>query len=362
MGDATSKDNSDVVDETVKEPKAKPEWGGLTHHEVMNAAKADALVDDWTCIKAPPVNRLGLPSNERLPGLRYGASIEMRPLTMLNPCPCAGGVWTPPHADDGAELDASGLWHLPRDQYPRSAINGLPTPDLTILSHPPAYAPDFVPLSKKKENRASLDHRAQALSPQLRPTSDLAVSSTATGASADTRGGRSAGEGSGPTSGLPRWKRSRDSFMDMATAADMAPDKYFPGSEPYSIDYGCAKGFERAGPTNMFTARPGLRWKDTASWTALAVATPCPCALGTFSALKPPEARRVPQPPDGVFITPGLGALSQNAPAPWQGGSHTMLGSMGATSAVLALASTVILSAPRPLEVWQAPPSSGAFL
>merc|ERR1719327_1357586 len=95
---------------------AKKAMNALSMEEVMNAAKTDALQDDKTCVRGPP--------DIGLPGLRYGTSIEMRPMTMIMPCPCAGGVWNPPHADDGAELDATGLWHNPQDRWPRSAIAG----------------------------------------------------------------------------------------------------------------------------------------------------------------------------------------------------------------------------------------------
>merc|ERR1711924_356360 len=79
----------------------------------------------------------------------------------------------------------------------------------------------------------------------------------------------------------------------------------YPGSEPYSIDYGCAyEGTRRPNET------PGKRWADTPSWTAVAVATPCPCAYGTFSKFHGPKTSKIPPTPDSVLVNPSLGGLS----------------------------------------------------
>lgn len=294
-------------------------------------------MDDWSCIKGPPAQ------NQNLPGLRYGASIEMRPLTMLLPCPCAGGVVTPPHADDGAELDASGLWHDPQDRYPRSAIAGLPQPVISLLTHPPPFAPEVEPYDPDKKAKAAAEKAGEPTNnlpskpqgnlptsglPQASPTNMFAESTDGEGGAADHKG-------SIPLKGVQKARPFKESFI----LPDSLTKTYFPGSEPYSMDYGCAEAAKQS-PYQV----PGKRWKDTAMWTAVAVPTPCPCALGTFSTLQAPEANHVPPVPDSVFVTPGLGALSGTAAAPWQGNSSYLMGNMGASAVVLALASSALLS------------------
>lgn len=71
---------------------------------LFDAAGNYALKDDWSCMKGPPT------MNPALPGLRYGASIEIRPQLVVLPCPCAGGVRSKPIVDDGGVLGSSGLW------------------------------------------------------------------------------------------------------------------------------------------------------------------------------------------------------------------------------------------------------------
>lgn len=326
------------------EPPAPPLPAGITKDEVFNSAKEDAIVNDWGCVKGPPW------TNDRLPGMRYGASIEMRPLTMMLPCPCAGGVMTPPHADDGGQLDASGLWHEPQDRWGNSAIAGLPKPVLSMLTNPPPFAPDMEPYEHDKSGRWFPRPRAlpgagipgggpMVPGPGAMPSSGPRPEGPTALIAEPTEGGGTMPDRSGvvPLHGVQKAGALKGSFM----LPDMLTKTYFPGSEPYSIDYGCVEGGKTA-PYQL----PGKRWKDTPMWTAIAVPTPCPCALGTFSTFNQPEANHVPRPPDSVFITPGLGGLSQTGAAPWQGGTSYLMGNTGMIGAVLALASSALLTFP----------------
>lgn len=326
-------------------PAEPPMPEGLDKNEVFNAAKQDAIRNDWSCMSGPPMR------NPRLPGLKYGSSIEMRPLTMMLPCPCAGGVWSPPHADDGAELDSDGLWHEAQDTWGRSAVAGLPKPVLSMLTHPPPLVPDVDPskllghskppaaqaagpggglqqaagsLQQAAGNPGQMMPRPEQPIPAI-PTSELAVPSAASG-----------GPGQELISGAHDAKKGTAFFLPEAIT-----HTYYPGSEPYSIDYGCIEGIK----TSPYWT-PGKRWSDQPAWTAIAVPTPCPCALGTYSSFKEPRKNHVPPVPDSIFVTPGLGALSGTGAAPWQGGGSYLMGNVGMVGAVLAIVSASILTTP----------------
>lgn len=286
-----------------------------TQTEMFNAAKNDALRDDWQCMKGPPIG------NDRLPGIRYGSSIEMRPLTVVLPCPCAGGVWSPPHADDGAVMDASGMWHMPTETAGH-ATQGLKEPQFSIISAPPPRVPDIHPddypwWNKAKKNKQAAHH--------------------ATGASNSSMLART---------GLPG-QRKRHNKLGKHNKASFVTEifkTYYAGSEPYSVDFGCASAFH-----SKPSPSPGKRWADTPSWTAVAVATPCPCALGTYSTFNEPSTAHTPPAPDSTLVDPSLGGITAQQAAPWQGntGNYYMEGNVGAVGAALAIITAAFFTAPR---------------
>lgn len=58
------------------------------YKDILSAAERYALRDDVSCVRGPPGRR------PDLPGLRYGASLEIRPRLLMLPCACAGGART----------------------------------------------------------------------------------------------------------------------------------------------------------------------------------------------------------------------------------------------------------------------------
>jgi hypothetical protein len=88
---------------------------GIDREQFVRDAAKYALLSDWSCVRGPPSG------NQLLPGLRYGASLEIRPELVLLPCPCAGGTRAPPQANDEGALGAGGLWTawMPRTAKPR---------------------------------------------------------------------------------------------------------------------------------------------------------------------------------------------------------------------------------------------------
>mmetsp|Transcript_20086 Transcript_20086/g.36693 ORF Transcript_20086/g.36693 Transcript_20086/m.36693 type:complete len:501 (-) Transcript_20086:12-1514(-) len=417
---------------------------GIDMDEVMDAAKTDALEDDWACMKEHAWG------NDKMPGLRYGASIEMRPLTVVLPCPCAGGVWNPPREDDGARLDWTGLWHEPSEGH--GTIAGLPHPTLNMMAKPPDmemhhredlmedYQADLEKLQgqprpdlehqvsgtptrghlvvRDHEDRTDIDDERgvqdhpvesanQAIGQEMKElqskpraieTSELEISQSS------QRDGSTVHNTNRDTSGISRpssrhhdilvaaaakkrklttktpgivkqfasvsdtdharrrshqhhqfpHHRRKPSSRNVVASVNVAPEghppkmssfmisgeafeKYYPGSEPYAIDFGCAKGNMRDMMTRKW--KPGMRWKDVPGWTAIVVPTPCPCALGVFTRVQTPPVNHLPPTPDSLFVDPDLGGLTNANPAPWQGPNSTKLGSMAFAAVMMALLS-----------------------
>merc|ERR1719265_1539968 len=82
---------------------------------------ADLPRQDFECVGGPPDLDL------RLPGYRYGASSGIRPVVVLQPCPCAGGQWNAPTSDNMASLGVDGLWSFPKgwDEMAKKAAKNL---------------------------------------------------------------------------------------------------------------------------------------------------------------------------------------------------------------------------------------------
>ncbi|CAK0906511.1 unnamed protein product [Prorocentrum cordatum] len=103
--------------------------------------------------------------------------------------------------------------------------------------------------------------------------------------------------------------------------------KYYPGSEPYAMDYGCAKGPVSKAFDGI---QPGKRWWNSPKYGTVIVTTPCPCALGAWTGMQTgPQAR----PPashaeDRTFESPDK---AQEVPA-WQQPQSMSLSSCAAAS------------------------------
>jgi len=67
---------------------------------MLALASKKMLRDDWSCVRGPP------DAAPQLPGVRYGASLPMKPVLVTLPCPCAGGV-----AGDGVSVTEN-VWSV----------------------------------------------------------------------------------------------------------------------------------------------------------------------------------------------------------------------------------------------------------
>jgi len=65
-----------------------------------------AKVEDWSCVGGHPVNR------QAMPGYRYGLTTAIKPMLVVKPCACPGGVIQPPAEYTYGIRDSDGLWHV----------------------------------------------------------------------------------------------------------------------------------------------------------------------------------------------------------------------------------------------------------
>lgn len=248
---------------------------GVDKEEVLNAAARYALKDDTSCVRGPPK------LNPALPGLRYGASLELRPQLLILPCPCAGGVRTPAVSTDEGALESNGLWAT-------------------------AWVPP--------------------------------VAGGSTGAVAQP--GAPSSEAGAPAEPEPE---AATSFMFKAIGRALkgrlgGTPPYYAGSEPYSADYGCARGYRGGGLSRPL--EPGKRWWDTPRWAPLVIATPCPCALSTWAGLQGPSGGDSP-----IGSLQGTPADDSLAPLPqWQEEASPLLASASPVMASLAAGAPAPLS------------------
>eukprot|EP00930_Biecheleria_cincta_P087204 TRINITY_DN76454_c0_g1_i1.p1 TRINITY_DN76454_c0_g1~~TRINITY_DN76454_c0_g1_i1.p1 ORF type:complete len:302 (+),score=32.53 TRINITY_DN76454_c0_g1_i1:69-974(+) len=199
--------------------------------KLAQRASRDALVDDWSCARGPPKN-----NPDALPGLRYGASREIRPRLVILPCPCAGGQWNKPWSDSGGVLEPSGLWA------------NWKTPDLET------------------------DHQTASSSTSSSSSAGLPSSSPS-----------SSDVGSKQNEEATSFGMLTNAIKSVISDGDVRP-----GSEPYSADYSCAQGIQKPSlPPFMSEIYPGKRWSFQPDHSTLVVATPCPCALGSYTGLQP---------------------------------------------------------------------------
>ncbi|CAK0906512.1 unnamed protein product, partial [Prorocentrum cordatum] len=182
---------------------------GMDMKQLVDDAAQYALKDDWRCMD-------GSPSCGALPGLRYGASVEIRPRLLVLPCPCAGGQWTPPvaNSDDGI-LQADGLWaaRVPWRQQHRP-------------SHPAGTEEDWLEADGQEGNPVV----------SANPLMSIFSSFGAMGAKLGKQLRRLVAGTPRPTSMM------LGSIVGKQLRSLVGNPKYYPGSEPYAMDYGCAKG------------------------------------------------------------------------------------------------------------------------
>jgi hypothetical protein len=219
---------------------------GLDMEQLLDDARQYALKDDWRCMD-------GSPSCGALPGLRYGASVEIRPRLLVLPCPCAGGQWTPPvtNSDDGI-LQADGLWaaKVPWRQQ-----------------HKPAHS------AETEEEWLEEDSSAASANPLM----SIFSSFGAMGAKLGKHLRRLVAGTPRPTSMM------LGSIAGKQLRGLVGNPKYYPGSEPYAMDYGCVKGPVLKRLEGM---QPGKRWWNSPKYGTVIVTTPCPCALGAWTGMQ----------------------------------------------------------------------------
>ncbi|CAK0906509.1 unnamed protein product, partial [Prorocentrum cordatum] len=267
---------------------------GMDMKQLVDDAAQYALKDDWRCMD-------GSPSCGALPGLRYGASVEIRPRLLVLPCPCAGGQWTPPvaNSDDGI-LQADGLWaaRVPWRQQHRP-------------SHPAGTEEDWLEADGQEGNPVV----------SANPLMSIFSSFGAMGAKLGKQLRRLVAGTPRPTSMM------LGSIVGKQLRSLVGNPKYYPGSEPYAMDYGCAKGPVSKAFDGI---QPGKRWWNSPKYGTVIVTTPCPCALGAWTGMQTgPQAR----PPashaeDRTFESPDK---AQEVPA-WQQPQSMSLSSCAAAS------------------------------
>mmetsp|Transcript_1236 Transcript_1236/g.2819 ORF Transcript_1236/g.2819 Transcript_1236/m.2819 type:complete len:336 (-) Transcript_1236:37-1044(-) len=237
-----------VMLEQMKDMPAIPP--GVNKEELLEEVAKHTMHDDWSCAGGPP-KLMG----DELPGLRYGASLEIRPKLLVLPCPCPGGYFNKAWRDSSGSLQPSGLWA----KWPKPEVEDVHT-SLPPLFHDGSGSPSGAD-SQVTPQQASSPHDASK--------SDSSFTSNShddkTPLSFNAMGVDIAGR--------------------LATAAGIG-GLYHPASEPYSADYGCAKGFMKSnGP--LGDMKPGKRWWNMPDHSEVAVATPCPCMLGPYTNLQP---------------------------------------------------------------------------
>eukprot|EP00931_Biecheleriopsis_adriatica_P091098 TRINITY_DN64999_c0_g1_i1.p1 TRINITY_DN64999_c0_g1~~TRINITY_DN64999_c0_g1_i1.p1 ORF type:complete len:316 (+),score=58.70 TRINITY_DN64999_c0_g1_i1:136-1083(+) len=244
---------------------------GVDKDELFDAVKKYVLKEDSSCVKGPPET-----NDQNLPGLRYGASLEMRPKLLVAPCPCPGGVFNKAWKDASGELQPGGLWAT----WP---------------------SPKFEDASKAQQELEANSF------PSKETPSNFGLIGGALG----------------------------------GMAKDLLGETYHPGSEPYSADFGCAKGMTKGlGP--LGDVDPGKRWWNAPDHVILPLETPCPCALGMYTGLQDGVQKNI-----GKALTPASGAKGDDswgngdllAPpkvAKWQTLTGDLrLGSMGSLAVLL---------------------------
>eukprot|EP00439_Symbiodinium_sp_Y106_P081941 s323_g21.t1 len=261
-----------VMLEQMKDMPAIPP--GVNKEELLEEVAKHTMHDDWSCAGGPP-KLMG----DELPGLRYGASLEIRPKLLVLPCPCPGGYFNKAWRDSSGSLQPSGLWA----KWPKPEVE------------------DFVPkLDFRNAFRFSFQKQVQDVHTSLPPLFHDG-SGSPSGADSQVTPQQASSPHDASKSDSSFTSNSHDdktplSFNAMgvdiagrlATAAGIG-GLYHPASEPYSADYGCAKGFMKSnGP--LGDMKPGKRWWNMPDHSEVAVATPCPCMLGyTVGVPKVPE-------------------------------------------------------------------------
>ena len=61
--------------------ESNPSWVASDYHQ-----GGHVKLEDWTCAGGHPVNR------SSMPGYRYGMTNAIKPLLVIKPCACPGGV------------------------------------------------------------------------------------------------------------------------------------------------------------------------------------------------------------------------------------------------------------------------------
>ncbi|CAD7928888.1 unnamed protein product [Amoebophrya sp. A120] len=85
-------------------------------HTAEDVTKQHEKLNDWSCVAGKPMR--GFPDliGASLPGYRYGMTTAVRPLMIIKPCACPGGILQPPEEFKYGVRDTDGLWHVPADK------------------------------------------------------------------------------------------------------------------------------------------------------------------------------------------------------------------------------------------------------
>ncbi|CAD7924964.1 unnamed protein product [Amoebophrya sp. A25] len=87
-------------------------------HSGENDAESQhsVAVNDWSCVGGKPMKVFPDFLGMSMPGYRYGITGATRPLMIVKPCACPGGVLQPPMEYDYGVRDSDGLWHVKSDK------------------------------------------------------------------------------------------------------------------------------------------------------------------------------------------------------------------------------------------------------
>mmetsp|Transcript_13272 Transcript_13272/g.32437 ORF Transcript_13272/g.32437 Transcript_13272/m.32437 type:complete len:376 (-) Transcript_13272:256-1383(-) len=241
--------------------------------------------NDWGCAAGKPMKGVPDPVGVALPGYRYGMTTAIKPMVIVKPCACPGGVLQPPEEFSYGTRDSDGLWHVPAKQrfagfceVGTGGRRGRGRGGNAVAKKPTQMLHALLVDKGKCELLSGVRH----VRPGLRVVGDDTTSV------ADARN-YEAKEDPGSLWQLLVYHLSKRlsellSTPALSHAAPVAPTRansVLPaartafgftagaGSEPYAADYGCIKGPDARG------LDAGQR--QGAFWSTVVAETDCPC-------------------------------------------------------------------------------------
>ncbi|CAJ1451497.1 unnamed protein product [Effrenium voratum] len=241
----------------------------INKQEFFAEVEKKTMKDDYSCAAGPPKM-----NDEELPGLRYGASLEIRPKLLVLPCPCPGGVFNKAWRDSSGNLQPGGLWaHWPKPETEEHT-------SLPPLFHEPQPGSEGVGMDQL-QSKADLQSKTGNMKNKTGDMKNVKSSDLKKKVPSDTK------ELTSMVADKPNsFSAIGGALKGAAGSATGVGGLYHAGSEPYSADYGCLKGFKMSdGPVGGM--QPGKRWWNMPDHAEVAISTPCPCMLGAYTDLQP---------------------------------------------------------------------------